>query len=118
MWQDDGFEVFLMPHGSTKYYQFLLNAQGSRAEGTHRNMKWNGPWQAAAKSYRYRMDMVIVAEIAIPWKTLGGKPQPGTEWKFNVVADFSPQAIIRSWAPVNGRNLHDPQRFGSLKITP
>jgi hypothetical protein len=119
VWADDAFEIFLLPAGQERHMQFIASASACRSEGIGRAQDWTVPWSAAAKTHRDEQGRnAIVIEIAIPWTSLGGKFEPGVKQGFNVVADFSPQVIIRSFSVGSGYNLHDKRTFGTLMLAP
>ncbi len=54
--------------------------------------------------------------MAIPFSSLGGAPQPGAMWGFNIAWDRqTPSTRVASWAPLRG-TLHRPDAFGLLRF--
>lgn len=75
VWDDDSVEVYLDP-GATKkgdYYGFFLNSKNVIYDRT-RNANWSGEWTSQAAVIP---GAAWVAELAIPFKTLELKAEPG-----------------------------------------
>ncbi|NOY82713.1 MAG: hypothetical protein GXP31_17080 [Kiritimatiellaeota bacterium] len=116
VWADDALEVFLDPGRTrSKYFQFVVNAAGVRWDSSGKDNRWNAPWRAAVST---TPDTTAwTTEIAIPFASLGGPPQPGAAWGFNVAWDRqTPSARVMSWAAMRG-TLHQPDAFGLLRFT-
>ena len=107
VWQDDGFEIFLVPEGESDYYQFLFNTAGLRFN-TH-----GGPvdlWDWDVKLHRGRSAYSV--EIRIPLRVFGKAPAAGASWKANIVRNILTSAERHSSWSLTGGNFHHPDRFG------
>ena len=83
LWQEDSIEIFIFPEGANNYYQFVVNAIGSR---------WNGAgggrplsplpldWQA----YTCKGKDYWSIEIKIPFEVFEKIPKKGEIWSGNI----------------------------------
>ncbi len=113
LWRDDHVEVFIAPGGSPELYKhFAVNALGTGYEGKMTDGGWSGAWEAACAIH----DGYWIAEIFIPWSTLGIKPEPGLQLRANFFrADIDNARQFSAWSPVPGSH-HNTQYFGSLYL--
>lgn len=111
VWNDDDIEVFIDPHCNGKYFQFITNATGTKAESYKLNTGWNGNWEVKTGKGKD----FWTAEMAIPFKSLGLQAAltPGTVWKINLVRTEYPHQEKSSWSVVQN-NFHEPLSFGNL----
>lgn len=84
LWEGEDVEFFLYPNSDPrKYYQFLINPRGTRADlakifdqvDDRIRLKWHdwtGKWSAKTKVY----DDHWTVEAAIPWKTIDAEKVP------------------------------------------
>ena len=82
LWMDEGIEVFLDPNlDRANYFQFISNLNGVQSDyqynDVHRKKReygkareWNGVWSVATEE----ADDHWIAEIRIPWSTVGVLP--------------------------------------------
>jgi len=73
---------------------------------------WNAEWTAGTA---HREDGYTI-EVAIPLTVFGATPEPGSVWRFNVVAKsriLDGEAIIAAWASPE-TPLHLPRNYGTL----
>ena len=120
LWEDDSFEVFLVPDGKGKeYYQFIVNHRGvvfdqhaRSGTSTAECISWNSSgFRAASKITGRSWSM----EIAIPFADLGkSAPRAGDIWHFNLCETLQGIASF-SLAPVQ-HGFAEPEKFGILKF--
>ncbi len=118
LWTEDSIEMFILPRGSDAYYQFIVNASGSR---------WNGlggvsgvrlgllDWQARTHVAPDAWSL----EVRIPWKIINCVPGRDDEWSLNVCRNVvGPVGGTENltWAYVKA-SFHEPESFGKLAFT-
>ena len=111
VWEDDAVEVFLRPPGSEAYHHFALDSAGVQYEARCAggiDQGWNGEWQAKTG----RTAEGWIAEIAIPWSTLGARAEG--LWRANFGREEADTAVASSWSPTFGAGFHEPGRFGEV----
>lgn len=111
LWAEDSIEIFIQPAGSAYYYQFVVNAIGSRfaairMEGILGSIANNRiyEWSAKASSGSGRWSVWV----NIPWQVLINVPAPDAVWLLNVCRNRG--TIHSSWANVRG-SFHDLRRL-------
>jgi hypothetical protein len=114
---EDSVEIFVAPKGKS-YYQFMINAVGSRwsceffdkyLAGGKAMVPLSG-WKA--KTYTGKDYWSI--EIKIPWEFFLTIPDKGDEWKGNLCRNiFTSGDRNSSWANVKA-GFHEPDSFGKL----
>ncbi|MCD4824583.1 MAG: hypothetical protein K8S55_08240 [Phycisphaerae bacterium] len=112
VWEDDELEVFLSTGSDpAKYFHFLVNSIGTRADEMKLDKKWSGQWQAATSIGKNGW----TAEICIPFKSLGQKaPASGTVWRLNLCRSRRVgKAEYSVWSQTNG-GFHKSGKFGYL----
>jgi hypothetical protein len=113
VWHDDCIEFFVdATHDHATYWQFIVNAAGTRYDALGFDRTWNCSWTAATS----RDEGAWYVEVAIPFASLKvDAPAPGSVWGFNL--DRERQAggstQLYNWADVQGV-FHSPTRFGHL----
>ncbi|NOZ20778.1 MAG: carbohydrate binding family 9 domain-containing protein [Planctomycetes bacterium] len=114
VWQDDCIEIFLdTNHDHLSYYQFIVNPLGTRQEGYHDgtdriDQKWNGTWEAKTSRGKNQW----IAEVAIPFDTVGAKPG---YWGINLCREEKPRGELGCWAKQERHFASTPDelaRFG------
>ncbi|MCG3181935.1 MAG: hypothetical protein BIFFINMI_04381 [Phycisphaerae bacterium] len=77
VWDDDSVEVYVDPTNAKDgdYYGFFVSASGATYDRT-RDGNWSGAWTSAAAVVP---GTAWVAELEIPFKTLGVTPKPGSK---------------------------------------
>ena len=110
IWTEDSIEIFLFPRGADNYYQFMVNAIGSRWNGKGQGPPYFPTWNWEARTYR-GADFYSV-ELKIPFDVLGRIPELGETWRGNFCRNiYSPQDRATRW----GRGgFHDPESFAAL----
>jgi hypothetical protein len=107
VYQDDAFELFFQEKDDLPYHQFIVNASGSLYDNEAKDASWNCEWQSGQSINGAKMTI----EVAIPWAAIAKKqPKSGDVWKANLAADFSNQAVVRSWSKVYFF-IHDPKLY-------
>ncbi|MFW5867101.1 MAG: sugar-binding protein, partial [Armatimonadota bacterium] len=107
---DDAIEIFLAPGADrSAYYHFAVNSIATKYEARLDDSSWDGEWSAAAETY----DGYWVAEVAIPWESVGFTPESGGAFWANVTRNNVAQGELSTWSPVSG-GFHAPDEFGML----
>ncbi len=108
LWAEDGIEIFFSREGGPQYHQFIVNTLGSRWS---RNLDYE-KWEA----FGFRGEEAWFVELKIPFEVLGGFPEEGETWFFNIVRTIytlpSPQAS--TWSPRLLAGYGEPENFGRL----
>ena len=104
LFREDSIEIFILPKGSETYYQFAVNALGSRWTNIPLN------WKAAA----YTGKDFWSAEVEIPFENLNDIPCKNDVWTGNICRN-NPGGPNRhsTWAKLLG-SFHDPDNFGKI----
>ncbi|MGC8977615.1 MAG: sugar-binding protein [Candidatus Ratteibacteria bacterium] len=120
VWTDDDIEIFIDTNNDRKdYYQFLLNSIGTKAELYVKkensqiipDFNYNPIWEART----YIEKGYWIAEICIPFKSLGLKkaPSEGTVWGLNLGRERYADKELSTWSAVE-RGFQEPESFGEL----
>ena len=116
VWSEDSVEVFILPKGADRYFQFVMNSIGSRWSGSFTAPLTRGPgipladWQAAA----HRGADFWSVELMIPWAVFSTRPDRGDEWQANVCRNsYLSGDGHMSWARTRG-TFHEPSHFGTV----
>ena len=106
---DDALEIFIHPHKDAGlYYHLAVNALGTRYDAHILDGPgWDGNWQAEVRIVPDGWEGLVT----IPFISLGGPPEDGQEWAFNV--GIGRGGRFASWAPIPGI-FHAPGFFGGL----
>ncbi|MCX7590916.1 MAG: hypothetical protein N2255_04740, partial [Kiritimatiellae bacterium] len=77
VWNDDSVEVYIDPGAAKKrnYYGFFVNCRSVIYDRTE-DADWSGEWTAQTT---VMAGQAWVAELAIPFKTMALKPEPGSK---------------------------------------
>ncbi len=109
VWEDDAIEFFVQPDVAEKrYYQFIVNAAGSRFDSEGKDPAWNGVWESrvetASAGWRGR--------ILIPWSTLGvAAPAEGAELGINIARDHGKRPSCWSYPDGSYHNVNAFSRW-------
>jgi hypothetical protein len=138
-WTNDVFELFFKPDAAKRsYYEFQVNALNTRME-TFLPSRGAGGFQRFATSEKLGMESAVVlrgtlnnwkdkdegwtVEGRIPWKAFqetGGRPKPGTRWKFALCRyDYSTayeSPDLSSTAPLTLPDFHRYEDYGTLRF--
>jgi len=124
VWQDDCVEILLAPAlGSTEYYHFIFNIEGSKYDscvgGKVLAAAWNPDpdWQVAV----IEETNLWTAEIAVPLKSLGVEtPLTGELWGLKICRSLWGRGANRNedafsaWSYSPSVSYHDPAGWGRL----
>ncbi|MFA6242398.1 MAG: hypothetical protein WC655_15795 [Candidatus Hydrogenedentales bacterium] len=80
LWDEESVEISIRPPRKPEH-KFLVNPNGARFDSRDNDVSWNGQWQSVAKLYQTGW----VAEIAIPFATLGVKAPGSADWTLDCV---------------------------------
>ncbi len=115
VWSDDCVEIFIDPNYTRDtYFHLIMNSLGTKYDALCSigkfDREWNGFWEGASSvdidEQRW------IAEIKIPFSTLGKTPKAGERWLINLAREQKTQGnVVSTWT--NGV-FHDPQSFGIL----
>ncbi len=113
VFRDDCMEIFLGPADDPgEYRQLVTNAIGGRYEGKGTDGTWDAPWEAAGSTSEAGY---WIAEVAVPWTSLGITPAAGTELVANFNRTNKAQGEVSMWSPVTFA-FHAPDEFGRLVL--
>ncbi len=88
-WESDNIEIFLDLNDGTPYRQFGVNAAGGTYDAMGDAPGWNPDWKAVM----YMEKDQWIAEITIPFLSLGEKmPKGGDSWRITVIRNSKPEA--------------------------
>jgi hypothetical protein len=106
LYQDDDVEVFILPPGAPRSFQFTVNALGTRSD----NFGNNTDWLAAAQ----RLPAAWTVEVFIPYSALGlnKPPRPGLAWPLQFGRQQKAKGETTSWTPAPWFDA--PDRFGEI----
>jgi hypothetical protein len=137
LWNEDVFELFFKPStDNLRYYEFQVNPLNTNLELMFPSRGAGGYDRFAAKS-RLGMETAVrlkgtlnkwddkdtewTVEGRIPWtafKNAGGRPQPGTKWRFALCRyDYSAtldRPELSSSAPLTKSDFHRYEDYGEL----
>ena len=109
LWQEDSVEFFIMRPGQTEIYQFFVGPGGAHTAAT--GAEGMTGWTAAATVGKTTWS----AELRLPWKTLGARPQPGQKCPGtvcrNTLQTKSGGDRFTCWAPLRS-GFHEPEHYG------
>jgi hypothetical protein len=119
VWDDESFELWLMPPGGGPRVRFAGNVAGGFTEMRGNDFSWTGDW-----TYRASVSMDIYgrnhwhAEIAIPLATLGIERGADTEMKMNFCRTWRclDQLGTTSWA--GSPNYPEEAHWGTIQLSP
>ena len=113
VWNDDNVEVLLQPDPPRGvFFHFSAGAGGGFADMRDEEMKYN-----SATLYRTSVSETRwVAEFAIPFSDLGGKPVEGAAWGVNFTRGYVGPREWTCWAPTKA--FADTRKFGRMRFGP
>jgi len=115
VWLDDSIEFFIAPEQSSEYYHIVVNSAGTIYDSA--GMMRAGAFDADIKSAAVVTDWGWIAETSIPLRSLKKAfPRPGETWTLNVCRTEQAYGEFSSWAPVDRRGFHSPDKFGYLRF--
>jgi len=121
VWQDDSMEIFLQQALGKPYYQFPVNAIGSRISSGFSSERQYKPelcpaldsWQGVAASQKDH----YVIEAAIPLAVLGITPEPDSVFRGNFCRNClaSGSGPYCTWSPIS-TSFHEVDNFGEFRF--
>jgi hypothetical protein len=116
--QAPNIEIYVMPKGVNKVYQFCLTAGGGQWDAIYNDPKvrwgdtdWNGTWKGAT-GFEFQMDWL--AEVAIPFSDFGlAPPQKGDVWLIGLFRQGG-SAGLSGWAYKGGNFCAPDENFGEF----
>ncbi len=113
VWKDDSVELFLdMNHDRQSFAHVIVNSIGTVYDDiTPGTADWNADIETAASVDETGWSV----EMAITFESLGGAPEPGEVWGFNLARErrAGEEAPLSIWSPTYAKFL-EPQRFGEI----
>jgi hypothetical protein len=115
LFQDDTFELFLQPTGSSEYFHLAFNMKATvyDEKGTglsNVNKNWQSGVKAAVKQKRTKW----IIELSIPLKKMSVPNNlAGQAWQVNICRSNTPKKEAYAWSPTYG-SFHSPSRFGRI----
>ncbi|MDO9542663.1 MAG: sugar-binding protein, partial [Kiritimatiellia bacterium] len=119
LWEEDSVEIFFQKPGGEGYYQFIVNAIGS---------KWSSSWAGPALGIMTIIPLELWtaktslgekccwAEIKIPFEIFQTLPEEQVTWKFNIARNIcsmdGPQSA--TWSSLLASKYQEPDNFGKL----
>jgi len=109
---EESVELFVDSFGNGEvYYQFIVGINGETYDAKKLDGKWSGLWQTKTSL----TDTGYSIEIAVPFKTINAKLEPGALWKLNICRTRScgDEKELSTWSDTQG-GFHAPNQFGRL----
>ncbi len=112
VWRDDCIEIFLdANHDRKSYYHVIVNSLGTIFDASEPG---DESWNAAIEAKASVGDDSWTAELAIPFADLGGAPEVGAIWGFNLGRErYAGEENLSIWSPTYAK-FHEPDRFGEI----
>jgi hypothetical protein len=108
LYQEDDVELFILPQGTQRVYQFAINPLGTRSD----NFGDKADWKAAAQ----RGENEWTVEVFIPYSVMGlsQPPAAGLPWgmQFGRQRPHKPNRETTSWTP--GQAFISKEGFGEI----
>ena len=109
---EDSVEFFLFPPRADNYYQFMINAIGSRWNGIGIGPPYFSLQNWQAKTYKGK-DYYSV-EIKIPWGIFRKIPENKETWKGNICRNILTSGDrFTTWSHLKA-SFHEPANFGKI----
>jgi hypothetical protein len=111
---DDCIEIFIQPYSEKelekKYFHLITNSNGIKYDEIGMGgVNWNPQWEVKTSLSNFSW----IAEIAVPFSSLGSTPQIGDVWRLNLCRERWVNPELSSWACTKG-GFHKPESFGYL----
>ncbi|MEM6852784.1 MAG: carbohydrate-binding family 9-like protein [Planctomycetota bacterium] len=108
VWEDDSLEFILYNPEADRGVVCIINPRGALFDGTFRRSSVGNPEVEAdpdipAGTYAAQIadqDNRWSAELLVPWTMVGGMPQNGDVWRFNVKR-YEQTGVFSAWSPAN-----------------
>lgn len=115
LWEEDSIEIFFQPDKETNYYQFIINAMGSRWCGKYLGkgqgrVDFGYDWNVGS----YKNKDYYSLEVIIPFKIINKKPVKGEKWRVNISRNIltNPEERLTSWPNFKVIDFHELEEFG------
>lgn len=99
-------------------YHLLVNTDNALTDEKGNGTGWDRSWTANATTAVLKNSSGYTVEIAVPWASIGGLPQPGTSLGLDVAnndSDTPGQVTPYDWA--NLTRFAQPQAWGTLTLS-
>ncbi len=108
LWREDSVEIFIERESGGKVLHLIMNPIGSRWSRELSLDQWSGASLQADGSW--------LVELKIPFAALGGFPEEGERWGFNMARNVRamPDPGQGSWSPLLENVYNEPWNFGQL----
>ncbi|MDP6502674.1 MAG: carbohydrate-binding family 9-like protein, partial [Planctomycetota bacterium] len=116
VWEDDSVEIFLQPPDDVVFH-VIVNSSGViyDARSDDKASRWNPDIKVAASITRRKgRSGYWSAELAIPWKPIGGRPKPGSLWRVNFTRTDTDRGELSTWSRIENGGFLQPGLFGRL----
>jgi hypothetical protein len=108
---EDSIEIFVFPERAQDYFQFAVNAIGSRWNGKGRHKIPLGNWQAKT----YRGENYWSVEIKIPFEVFKRIPCKDEVWTGNICRNIlTHEDRYSTWAMMGEMGFHTSENFGKI----
>ncbi|MGD9496210.1 MAG: carbohydrate-binding family 9-like protein, partial [Armatimonadota bacterium] len=115
VWRDDCIEVFIdTSRDRQSYVHIIANSRGTIYDDA---TPGDSTWESGADAAAQVGEGEWTVELAIPLAALGGAPQTGDVWGFNIGRERQAGGAneLSAWSPTYGKFL-EPGRFGDLRF--
>ena len=111
VWSDDCGEIFIQSPAADTYYHIVVNALGTVYDGE----RMKGGWDSDTRGGGRKGENGWTAEVAIPWKDIGGAPTPGDQRNGNFGRErrAGVPTTVSAWS-FTGGPLHNELCFGRM----
>lgn len=117
VYEDDSVVILLQPPGSKLVYDFTVNALGTVADALCREPNlWDSrdvAWNSRATARGQIEERRWLADLALPWADLGGRPKSGDTWGACFGRIAKGRKETSSWN-LSAQGFHDPAALGAL----
>ena len=113
VWQDDCVELLLdPPNGAAWMYHWIVNSKGAIWDGIHASVGAVADFDGDVHAKTYVRQDAWLCELAIPFETIGARPQPGEVWGINFGRERKTGVSeISAWSPC-GASFTDVAKLG------
>jgi len=119
LWHEDCVELFLDPtRGKTWAYHWIVNTKGVIWDGLHAPAGLDRDYSADAQAGSTVLDDHWMCELKLPFRDIGGRPQPGDRWGVNFCRPRRVGELeMNVWALQDG-SYAAPEVFGEAVFAP
>jgi len=106
LYKDDDVEIFLLPPGAPRAFQFAINSLGTISDNFGNKTDWR------ARAQRYEDAWTV--EVFVPYEAVGVSkpPERGSSWACQFGRQQKAKRETSSWTP--GAGFNRPNEFGEL----